>query len=128
MTIVEVADLRIMKQRILRSYRYQEDVIKPIAELLEIPPEKLEDIIMEKHDMAALQGLQSRAELDLHECLEKKVDVDLRLDLLSILGLISEDDAVEIRKDVRDGMTSGKSYESAIEDAKEIIRKKVVGE
>jgi len=128
MTIVEVADLRIMKQRILRNYKYQEDVIKPIAELLEIPPEKLEDIIMEKHDMAALQWLQSRAEQDLRECLEKKVDVDLRLGLLSILGLISEDDAVEIRKDVRDGMASGKPYESAIEDAKEIIRKKAVGE
>ncbi|MDI6888091.1 MAG: DUF1959 family protein [Methanocellales archaeon] len=128
-SIAKSYDLTEMKRWKLKSYRYQKDVIEPLAKLYKIPKEKLENCIMEKLDMAGLMGIHSRAEQNWSACLEKKVDLDLRLTLLcDALNLISEEDVAEITKDLVESVVwSGKPYEKALEAAKDVVRERIRG-
>ncbi len=122
-------DLTEMKRWKLKSYRYQKDVVEPLAKLYKIPQEEFEDCIMKKLDMAGLMGIHSRSEQNWSACLEKKVDLDLRLTLLcDALKLISEEDVAEITKDLVESVVwFGKPYEKALEDAKDVVREKIRG-
>ena len=54
--------MELMKGRILSSYRWQEDIIKPFSEEMDIAPETLEKILMRRLDMSSLEALHPRFE------------------------------------------------------------------
>jgi len=111
-----------MKKRILLSYRYQEDVVKPLAEFLEISPEELMEIMIKKLDMAGLEALHPRAMQARRECLSKKLEFDLNLCILSdFLLLISMDDKERILDELEKMIDEGKDYESVLREGKRII-------
>ena len=49
--------LRIMKMRIIDSYRWRQDIIEPISKELGISEEELEEILIKRLDMASLEAL-----------------------------------------------------------------------
>jgi len=115
--------MEIMKGRILDSYRWQEDIIKPFSKEMGITTEEFEKILMRRLDMSGLENLHARFEQSKYLCILDKVDSDLKICWLSdIMGIISKEDADAIKNKIAKEVIEGKSYEDAIHDGrKELI-------
>ena len=61
-----------MKKRILRSYRWREDVVIPFARELEISPDELEEVLMKRLDMSSLEAINPRFESSKVRCIKEK--------------------------------------------------------
>ena len=51
--------LTVMKQRIVRSFRWHDDIIVPMADEFGISVEEMEDLFMNGLDMSSLESLHS---------------------------------------------------------------------
>lgn len=109
-----------MKKRIIKSYKWREDVIIPFSEDLKIKPEELEEILMKRLDMASLEALQPRFESSKPRCTKERIHSDLKLCwLCDVMNIITDEDAENIKnKIVFEVLREGKSYEDALEDGR----------
>ena len=112
--------LRIMKMRIVESYRWKLDIIKPISKELEISEEQLEEILIRRLDMASLEALHPRYESSKHYCIKEKLHSDLRLCwLCDVMNILTEEEAEKIKNKIASEiLTKGKSYQEAMEDGR----------
>ncbi|NYT18153.1 MAG: DUF1959 domain-containing protein [Methanobacteriales archaeon] len=110
--------LRTMKMRIVKSYRWQEDIIKPFSKELDISEENLEEILIKRLDMSSLEAIHPRFESSGERCLKKRIDADLRLCwLCDVMNLLSAQEADEIKtKIAREILLENKTYKKALED------------
>ncbi len=111
--------MELMKKRILNSYRWQEDIIKPFSKELGITTQELEKILMRRLDMSSLEALHPRFESSRYSCLCDKIHSDLQICWLSdVMEIISKEDADAIKDKIAKEVINGKSYEDAIVDGK----------
>ena len=111
--------MELMKGRILNSYRWQEDIIKPFSKEMGITPNELEKILMKRLDMSSLEALQPRFESSKYICILDKIHSDLQICWLSdVMGIISKEYADAIKDKIAKEVVNGKSYEDAIADGK----------
>ena len=112
--------LRIMKMRIVESYRWKLDIIEPISKELEISEDELEEILIRRLDMASLEALHPRYESSKHHCIKEKLHSDLRLCWLSdAMNILSEEETEEIKNKIAaEILTKGKSYQEALENGR----------
>ena len=111
--------MELMKGRILSSYRWQEDIIKPFSKEMGITPHEFEKILMRRLDMSSLEALQPRFESSRYSCIIDKLHSDLQICWLSdVMGIISKEDADAIKDKIAKEVIDGKSYEDAIADGK----------
>lgn len=112
--------LRIMKMRIIESYRWKLDIIKPISKELGISEDQLEEILIRRLDMASLDALHPRYESSKHYCIKEKLHSDLRLCwLCDVMNILTEEEAEEIKNKIAaEILTKGKSYQEAMEDGR----------
>ncbi len=111
--------LRIMKMRIIESYRWKLDIIEPISRELGISEEELEEILIKRLDMASLEALHPRYESSKHYCIKEKLHADLRLCWLSdVMNILSEEETEKIKNKIATEILSGKSYQKALEDGR----------
>lgn len=110
--------LRTMKMRIVKSYRWQEDIIKPFSKELDISQEDLEDILIKRLDMSSLEAIHARFENSKERCLKERIDADLRLCwLCDVTNLLNAQEADEIKtKIAREIIWENKNYKKALED------------
>lgn len=111
--------LELMKGRILNSYRWQEDIIKPFSRDMGISKETFEKILMKRLDMSSLEALHPRLESSKYSCIMDKIHSDLQICWLSdVMEIISKEDADAIKDKIAKEVVNGKSYEDAISDGK----------
>ncbi|WP_231916412.1 DUF1959 family protein [Methanobacterium congolense] len=112
--------LKVMKERIVRSYRWHEDVVLPMAEELKTTPEMFEEILMKHLDMSSLEALHARFESAKFNCTREKVHSDLRLCWLTdVMEIITEEETEEIEIRITSEVVyNGKNYDEAIEDGR----------
>lgn len=111
--------MELLKGRILNSYRWQEDIIKPFSKDMGTTPEVLEKILMQRMDMSSLEALHPRFESSKYLCIRDKIHSDLNICWLSeIMGIVSHEDADAIKNKIAKEVVEGKSYEDAIADGK----------
>ena len=112
--------LRIMKMRIVESYRWKLDIVEPISKELGISEDELEEILIRRLDMASLEALHPRYESSKHHCIKEKLHADLRLCWLSdAMNILSEEETEEIKNKIAaEILTEGKSYQEALEDGR----------
>ncbi len=115
--------MEIMKGRILSSYKWQEDIIKPISKEMGITTEEFEKILMKRLDMSSLEALHPRFESSRYSCILDKVHFDLKICWLSdVMEILSLEEADAIKNKIAKEVIEGKSYEDAIIDGrKELI-------
>lgn len=115
--------MELMKGRILSSYRWQEDIIKPFSMEMGITSEELEKILMKRLDMSSLEALHPRFESSKLSCTMDKIHSDLKICWLSdVMEILSPEEANAIKNKIAKEVIEGKSYEDAIEDGrKELI-------
>jgi len=119
-----------MKMRILKSYKWQEDIIIPFSKELEISPEELEDILMKRLDMSSLEALQPRFESSRLRCTKEKIHSDLKLCWLSdVMDLLTEEETEQMKNKVAFKIfKEDKSYEEALEEGrKELVELETIG-
>ena len=111
--------MELMKKRILDSYRWQEDIIKPFSKEMGITTHELEKILMRRLDMSGLEALHPRFESSRYSCMLDKIHSDLQICWLSdVMEIISKEDADAIKDKIAKEVINGKSYEDAISDGK----------
>jgi len=115
--------MELMKGRILSSYRWQEDIVKPFSKEMGITPQEFEMILMRRLDMSSLEALHPRFESSRYSCILDKIHSDLKICWLSdVMELLSVDEADAIKNKIAKEVIEGKSYEDAILDGrKELI-------
>jgi len=116
--------MKLMKGRILNSYRWQEDIILPFSKEMGISSEQLEEILMKRLDMSSLEALQPRFEQSKVRCIKDKIHADLKLCwLLDIMEIITPEEADAIKNKIAKEVVEGTSYEDAISDGKKELIK-----
>lgn len=111
--------MELMKRRILDSYRWQEDIIKPFSKEMGISPEELEKILMKRLDMSSLEALHPRFESSKYLCILDKIHSDLQICWLSdVMEIITKEESDAIKDKIAKEVVDGKSYEDAIADGK----------
>ena len=113
------AKLNLMKKRVIRSFKWQEDIIIPFSREFGCTTEELEDLFMDLLDMSSLEALHGTLEIANQKCLLERLDADLRLPwYVDILELLSVEQGDEIKNKVADEIISGKSYDIALDDGR----------
>jgi energy-converting hydrogenase A subunit M len=116
--------LRIMKMRIIESYRWKKDVIEPISKELGISEEQLEEILIKRLDMASLEALHPRYESSKHYCVKERLHADLRLCwLCDVMNILSEEESEKIENKIAAEILNGESYQEALEKGKKDLLK-----
>ena len=111
--------IEVLKRRILASYRWQEDIIKPFSKEMDISPETFEKILMRRLDMSSLEAIQPRVESSRFRCILDKIHSDLQICWLSdVMEIISKEEADAIKNKIAKEVIEGKSYDDAIMDGK----------
>jgi energy-converting hydrogenase A subunit M len=111
--------LELMKTRIVRSYKWREDIIIPLSEELEISTEDLEQILIKKLDMSSLEAIHPRFESSRARCIKERIHSDLKLCwLLDVMDIISLDQAEHLKSKITKEVLDGKDYNDALEKGK----------
>ncbi len=115
--------LILMKQRIIRSFKWHDDIIVPMANEFDITVEEMEDIFMNSLDMSSLESLHSTYDSASYIALKKRIYVDLKLCWLSdALELITPEEAEDIQMRLTDAVyNDGKQYEEALKEGRSEI-------
>jgi len=112
--------LRIMKMRIIDSYRWRVDIIEPFSKEFGITEEDFKEMLIKRLDMASLEALHARYESSQHYCIKEKVHADLKLCWLSdVMNVLTDEQTEKIKnKLAKEVLIQGKSYDEAIEDGR----------
>ena len=111
------AKLELMKDRIVKTYVCQKDIIKPLSKDFDCTPEELEHIFFEKLDMSQLLAFHATFETSQYECLINKLHADLRLCwFIGTLELVSKDDADELKVKLPQKIMDGQDYSDVLKE------------
>ena len=111
------AKLELMKNRIVKTYVCQRDIIKPVSADFDCTPEELEHVLFDLLDMSSLEALHATFETAQYSCLLKKLHADLRLCwFVGTLELICEDDANELKEKLAQEIMDGKDYSDVLKE------------
>ncbi|WP_297898465.1 DUF1959 family protein [Methanobrevibacter sp.] len=114
--------LETMKLRILRSFKWKEDVVTPLANELEISNEELEKILMNNLDMSSLEALHATLESAKPKCLSEKLHADLRFCwLCDVMEIITIEEANRIKFSLVKEIINGKDYDLVLKDGKKQV-------
>ncbi len=115
--------LKLMKQRILHSFKWEEVIIHPLAREFEVSIEEFEDILMNHLDMGELENMLATFEEAGHDKILRQLHIDLRLYWLGdVLGIISSEEYIPIKFELLNDIENGKDYDSCLKKG----RKKVI--
>lgn len=114
--------LKMMKLRILRSFKWREDIVVPLSNEFNISIEEFEDILMNHLDMSDLEAIHGTFEVANHDALVRRLHLDLRLYWLAdVLKLISKEDYDKIELNLAKEILAGKDYEDALKEGRNEI-------
>lgn len=111
--------LREMKSRELHSYKWQEDIIKPLASEFNVNVDIMNEVFLEKLDMSQIDALHATFESSKHEAIYRKLYVDLHLHwFIEVLNIINIDDANKIILPSAKKILNETSYEDGLTEAR----------
>ncbi|MDR0913171.1 MAG: DUF1959 domain-containing protein [Methanobrevibacter sp.] len=114
--------LRLMKLRVLRSFRWQKDIIEPLSNEFDIEKEEFENILMGHLDMSSLENLHATFESAQHSLLLDKLNYDLKLTWFhDVLDIISKEEKDKIKLDIIKEINDGKKYDAALINGKKSL-------
>jgi energy-converting hydrogenase A subunit M len=125
------AKLRLMQERIIKSFAWQRDIIVPLSKDFDCTVEELEEVFFNLFDMSSLEALHGTFESAEDICLYQKFNADLRLCWFSgSLEVISPEDAKNLKMKLVEEVKNGKSYEDALKEGHlelfELLKKEAI--
>ena len=124
------AKLRLMQNRIIKSYAWQRDIIVPLSKEFDCTTEEFEELLFDLLDMDSLENLHGTFESAEDICLYQKLNADLRLCwFIGTLELISPEDGRNLKMKLVSEIKSGKSYDDALKEGRlelfQLLKKKL---
>lgn len=115
--------LKMLKLRVLHSFKWEKDITEPLSEEFGISKEDFENILMDHFDMSDLENMHSTYEIANREKIKRQLHIDLRLYWLSdVIKLVSEEDADRITHQLtKEIVQNNKKYEDALEEGRREI-------
>lgn len=111
--------LKMMKLRILRSFKWREDIVDPLSKEFDVSIEEFENILMNHLDMSDLEAIHGTFEVANHDALVRRLHLDLRLYWLAdVLKLISKENYYKIELKLAEKILAGKNYEDALKEGR----------
>jgi energy-converting hydrogenase A subunit M len=111
-----------MKLRILRSFKWREDIVTPLATEFGVSNEEIEKILMNHLDMSSLEALHPTFESARPKCIARKLHADLRLCwFCDVMEIITVEEALRIKKSLVEEIINGKNYNEALDDGKKQV-------
>lgn len=109
--------LILMKQRIIRSYAWNRDIVVPLSKDFGCTAEELEELLFDLFDMSTLENSHGTFETAQYLCLLKKLHADLRLCwFVGYLEAISEDEADELKEKLANEIINGRDYSEVLDE------------
>ena len=113
------AKLRVMQERIIKSYAWQRDIIVPLSKEFDCTVEELEDLFFSIFDLGTLEALHGTFESAEDICMYQKLNADLRLCwFVGTLEVIDPEDAKKLKMKLVEDVKNGKSYEDALKEGR----------
>ena len=111
------AKLRLMQNRIIKSYAWQRDIIVPLSKEFDCTVEELEELFFSLMDMDSLENMHGTFESAKDICLYQKFNADLRLCwFIGTLEIIPPEEGRKLKMKLVEEVKNGKSYEDALKD------------
>ena len=111
------AKMHLIKKRIIKSYAWQRDIIKPLSKDYNCSGEELEEVLFNLLDMSSLEALHATYVTAQETCLAEKFNADLRLCwFVDTLELISKEDATNLKDKLVKEVMNGKKYDEVLEE------------
>ena len=111
------AKLEMMKDRMVKTYICQRDIILPLAEDFDCTPEEVEHMFFDSLDMSEVLSLHATFETAHYQCLIKKLHADLRLCwFVGNLGLLSKEDGDNLKEKLASQIIDGKNYSDVLKE------------
>ena len=118
------AKLEMMKDRMVKTYVCQRDIILPLAEDFDCTPEEVEHMFFDLLDMSEVLSLHATFETAQYQCLVKKLHADLRLCWFVVnLGLLSKEDGDNLKKELASQIMDGKNYSDVLKEGQKELFK-----
>ena len=109
------AKLRLMQNRIIKSYAWQRDIIVPLSKDFDCTVEELEELFFSLMDMDSLENMHGTFESAKDICLYQKFNADLRLCwFIGTLEVITHEDGEKLKEKLVEEVKSGKPYEEVL--------------
>ena len=111
------AKLRLMQNRIIKSYAWQRDIIVPLSKEFDCTVEELEELFFSLFNMDSLGNLHGTFESAEDICLYQKFNADLRLCwFIGTLEIIPPEEGRKLKMKLVEEVKNGKSYEDALKE------------
>ena len=109
--------LEMMKDRMVKTYVCQRDIILPLSKDFDCTPEELEHVFFDLLDMSEVLSLHATFETAEYECLVRKFHADLRLCwFVGNLGLLSKEDGDNLKEKLAKQVTDGNNYNDVLKE------------
>ena len=111
------AKLRLMQNRIIKSYAWQRDIIVPLSKEFDCTVEELEELFFSLFDLGTLEALHGTFDSAQDICLYQKFNADLRLCwFVGTLEIIPPEEGRKLKMKLVEEVKNGKSYEDALKE------------
>jgi energy-converting hydrogenase A subunit M len=111
------AKLELMKDRIVKTYVCQRDIIKPLSEDFDCTTDELEHVFFERLDMSQLLAFHATFETSHYECLLMKLHADLRLCwIIGTLELITREEGEDLKERLAQKIMDGQDYSDVLKE------------
>lgn len=111
--------LRLMQDRIIKSYAWQRDIIVPLSKDFDCTTEELEEVFFDLFSMSDLEALHGTFETANDICLYQKFNADLRLCwFIGTLEIIPEEEGKQLKMKLVEEVKKGRSYDDVLKEGK----------
>ena len=122
--------LRLMRDRIIKSYAWQRDIIIPLSKDFDCTTEELEEVFFDLFSMSDLEALHGTFETARDICLYQKFNADLRLCwFIGTLEIIPESEGKKLKMKLVGEVKKGRSYDDVLKEGKlelfELLKKEI---
>lgn len=115
----ENAKLKVMQERIIKSYAWQRDIIIPLSNEFNCTNEELEELFFDLLDMNSLESLHGTFDSARDICLYQKFNADLRLCwFIDSLEVISQEEGKKLKMRLVEEVKKGRSYDDILKEGR----------
>ena len=113
------ARLKLMQNRIIKSYAWQRDIIVPLSKEFDCTNEELEELFFSLFDLDSLENLHGTFDSAKDICLYQKFNADLRLCwFIDTLEILPREKGKDLRYKLVQEVKNGKSYEDVLKEGR----------
>ena len=112
-------NLRIIQDRIIKSYAWQRDIIVPLSEEFNCTTEELEELFFDLLDLDSLEALHGTFESAKDICLYQKFNADLRLCwFIDTLEIMSQEEGKKLKMKLVEEVKNGRFYDDVLKEGR----------